>query len=57
MREDRSNKRGKRKKDSFDADFAKKESGRVTGGSDKQEDSGKHWMSFTPHSSVVRYKD
>ncbi|KAF4379400.1 hypothetical protein G4B88_024848 [Cannabis sativa] len=54
MREDRSNKRGKRKKDSYDANFQNKESGRVTdGGSDKHEDSRKHWMS-TPYNSVVR---
>ena len=55
--EDKSYKKGKRKKCSFDANYKKKVSGRVTDESDKSENPVKHRdrMNFTPHNSVVRY--
>ncbi|PON78276.1 Coatomer beta subunit [Trema orientale] len=52
--EDKSYKRGKRKKGSFDDNFKKKVPGRVSDGFDKSKNPEKHRMNFAPHNSIVR---
>lgn len=52
---DKSYKKDKRKKGTFDDTSKKKVSGRGNGGSVKTENFAKHQMNYAPQKSIIRY--